>query len=381
MPTRWPVHAPARRADAMHHTTTSASEQARHADDVAACRAVLRQNSKTFHAASLMLPRRVRNPASVLYGFCRLADDAVDVDGGRLEATARLRERVLRAYAGTPLPVPADRALAEVARRHGIPRQLFEALIDGLEWDARGRRYETLEELQDYAARVAGTVGAMMAALMQARSPQALARACELGVAMQLSNIARDVGEDARMGRLYLPLQWLREAGIDPDAWLARPVFDSRLAGVVQRLLDEADALYARVGAGVAVLPLGCRPGINAARMLYAEIGREVERAGLDSVSRRAVVPGRRKLRLLARALMLLRPRRAGLWLHPLPAIAPLVHATLAAAPEAGPLPPAWWQFARRWENVLGTFQRLAERDRQLRRMATGAGGEPSRQA
>jgi 15-cis-phytoene synthase len=374
MPMFLPARAPALRADAMGR-----DDATDHAADVAACRAVLRQHSKTFHAASLMLPRRVRNPASVLYGFCRLADDAVDVDGGRLEATARLRERVLRAYSGAPLPVPADRALAEVARRHGIPRQLFEALIDGLEWDAQGRRYETLAELQDYAARVAGTVGAMMAALMQARSPQALARACELGVAMQLSNIARDVGEDARMGRLYLPLQWLREAGIDPDAWLARPVFDSRLAGVVQRLLDEADLLYARVGGGVALLPVGCRPGINAARLLYAEIGREVERAGLDSVSRRAVVPGRRKLALLAQALLRIRPRRAGLWLHPLPAIAPLVHATAAAAPAGGALGPAWWQFSRRWEAVLGTFERLAQRDRQQRSLVGGArsGGLP----
>eukprot|EP01036_Dinobryon_divergens_P001452 gene1452-1889_t len=129
-----------------------------------------------------MLPRRVRNPASVLYGFCRLADDAVDVDGGRMEATARLRERVLRAYSGTPLPVPADRALAEVARRHGIPRQLFEALIDGLEWDAQGRRYETLAELQDYAARVAGTVGAMMASAATAYGPMGEVAAIPFGI-------------------------------------------------------------------------------------------------------------------------------------------------------------------------------------------------------
>ena len=120
----------------------------------------------------------------------------------------------------------------------------------------------------------------MMALLMGVRTPEGLARACDLGVAMQLSNIARDVGEDARMGRLYLPQAWLVEAGIAPDARLAAPVFSPALGAVVRRLLDAADALYRRVDAGVARLPLACRPGINAARFLYAEIGHEVARSG-----------------------------------------------------------------------------------------------------
>ncbi|WP_431267668.1 phytoene/squalene synthase family protein [Dankookia sp. P2] len=104
-------------------------------------------------------------------------------------------------------------------------------------------------------------------------------------------------------GRLYLPLAWMREAGLDPDSWLAAPVFDARLAGVVQRLLGEAAALYRRSEAGIARLPLACRPGIGAARWIYAEIGHQVARQGFDSVSRRAVVSGRRKAALLARSL------------------------------------------------------------------------------
>jgi phytoene synthase len=142
----------------------------------------------------------------------------------------------------------------------------------------------------------------MMSVIMRARSEQALARACDLGVAMQLTNIARDVGEDARCGRLYLPLQWMREVGLDPDAWLASPVFDERIAGVVRRLLKAADMLYSRAAHGVALLPRDCRPAICAAGLVYAEIGRELERAGLDSVNTRAVVSGRRKLVLLALA-------------------------------------------------------------------------------
>lgn len=102
--------------------------------------------------------------------------------------------------------------------------------------------------------------------VMGARSPAALARACDLGVAMQLSNIARDVGEDARAGRVYLPLAWLREAGVDVEAWLAAPAFDARIAAVVQRVLAEAERLYAGVDSSVASLPASCRVGINAAR-------------------------------------------------------------------------------------------------------------------
>ena len=273
------------------------------AEDLAACRALLRGGSRSFSLASGLLPRRVRDPAVALYAFCRLADDAIDRDKGGAAALARLRDRLGRAYAGRPLPIPADRALARVVARFAIPFALPHALLEGLAWDAEARRYETLDELTAYAIRVAGTVGEMMALVMGVRAPETLARACDLGVAMQFSNIARDLGEDAREGRLYLPLRWLREAGIDPDAWLAAPVFDAAVAAVVRRLLAEAEALYARADVGIAALPLSCRTGIRAARLLYAEIGAEVARRGHDSVTGRAVVPLPRKLVVLARGL------------------------------------------------------------------------------
>jgi 15-cis-phytoene synthase len=103
---------------------------------------------------------------------------------------------------------------------------------------------------------------------------------------------------------LYLPCAWLREEGIDPDRWLANPVFDAAVGRVVQRLLEAADALYARAALGIAWLPPLCRPGMHAARVLYAEIGREVERQGLDSIAQRAHVRWQRKLRLLPQVLV-----------------------------------------------------------------------------
>jgi 15-cis-phytoene synthase len=333
--------------------------------DMQACKELMRGGSKSFFAASRVLPARVRGPAVALYAFCRVADDAIDNSTNPAHSMAHLQERLQRIYAGQPMMFDADRALADVVARFGIPRALLEALLEGFAWDASGRRYNTIEDLHAYGARVAGTVGAMMAVIMQTRSPAAVARACELGVAMQFTNIARDVGEDARNGRLYLPRQWLQEAGVEPEAWLRRPVFNTAIASVVSRLLAEADALYRRAEHGVAELPRDCRPAIQAARLVYADIGREVARAGHDSVTRRAVVSGERKLALMARAMSaaLLVPAAVDPKLAPLPAVQFLVDAA-AVAPRPAL---ASGSFYDRTLWVIDLFERVAERDRAAR--------------
>jgi phytoene synthase len=136
-----------------------------------------------------------------------------------------------------------------------MPRELPEALLEGLAWDGMERRYASLSDLRSYSARVASAVGAMMCVLMEVRDPHALARACDLGVAMQLTNIARDVGEDARAGRLYLPTDWMEAEGIDIDAFLADPRPSPQIRRIVKRLLAEANRLYFRSEPGIARLP------------------------------------------------------------------------------------------------------------------------------
>jgi phytoene synthase len=282
-------------------TTPALVQPASGSDDLDACAALMRTGSRTFFAASRLLPQRVRASAIALYAFCRVADDLVDNGDLRLDqALAQLGLRLDHIYDNDPLDHLEDRALAEVVRRHDLPRPLLDALLDGFAWDAQGRAYDTLEDLHCYGARVAGSVGAMMCWIMGVRSAQALARACELGVAMQLTNIARDVGEDARNGRLYLPRRWLSEAGVDAEAWLAEPACTPALQAVVERLLAEADRLYGQASGGIALLPRDCRSAILAARLVYAEIGQQLRRDGLDPLARRAVVPRSRKLVLLA---------------------------------------------------------------------------------
>ncbi len=270
--------------------------------DLQECVATMRDGSKSFFAASRILPQRVRDPATALYAFCRITDDVADAVDAEPDAILKLRERLDRIYQGTPDDIAADRALSIVVKEFDLPISLPLALIEGYEWDTRFKTYDTLEDLLDYCARVAGTVGAMMCVIMDRREPETLARACELGLAMQLTNIARDVGEDAANGRIYLPLSWLREAGLDPQAWLAKPEFNDEIASVIARLLKHADVLYSRAENGISDLPWDCRPAIQAARLIYAEIGRQVEKLNLDSVSTRAYVPSKRKVVLLAEA-------------------------------------------------------------------------------
>ena len=265
-------------------------------DDRAACQALIQQGSKSFYAASLLLPSDMRMPTYAVYAFCRIADDAVDDEGACRTATARLRQRLQAVYAGNPEDHPCDRALADVVIMYDLPRALFEALIEGLEWDQAGRTYDSIEELHSYAARVASAVGTIMTCVMGRKSTNTLARACDLGVAMQLTNIARDVGEDARNGRVYLPRDWLSEVGLTADELIENPQMTSALATVVKRLLSHADTLYEQSLMGIADLPLRSRPAINAARRIYAAIGEQILANGYDVINLRAYVPTSRKL-------------------------------------------------------------------------------------
>ncbi|MFK7861250.1 MAG: phytoene/squalene synthase family protein [Granulosicoccus sp.] len=272
--------------------------------DLVACQELIKHGSHSFFMASLLLPRRTAIPATALYAFCRIADDLIDADNAGDAAIQELSSRLDSIYANAPQEYPEDRALAEVVHQFSIPRAMPDALIEGLAWDTTERTYDTLSELYDYAARVAGCVGAMMTLIMRTSDRRAVARACDMGVAMQLTNISRDIGEDARMGRLYLPRRWFTQAGIDAEEWLANPVQNEHITAMCKRLLSYADVLYKRSDSGVALLPLNCRAGIRAARVIYSDIGRQIARQHYETVDKRAIVPLPRKTYLLAKSLM-----------------------------------------------------------------------------
>ncbi len=330
--------------------------------DLEACDAAIRTGSYSFHAASRLLPARYRDPALALYAFCRLADDSVDLQDEKTAAVLRLGERLEAAYAGRPENAPEDRAFTAMAEACELPRALPEALLEGLAWDAMERRYQTLSDVRSYSARVASTVGAMMAVIMGVRDPNALARACDLGVAMQLTNIARDVGEDARAHRIYLPLDWLTEAQLEPANFLRDPTPSESVRRMVRRLLGEARRLYTRGETGIPALPTSCRPGIYAARHIYDGIGTEIARSGYDSVSLRAHTSKRQKLgwlmlssgRAVASAIT---PRSAVLFAKPLDETAFLVEAAARKTPTGSP-----WGEGRAGE-LVSLFAELKRQD------------------
>jgi phytoene synthase len=236
------------------------------------------------------------------------------------------------AYAGTPRNAPEDRAFAAIIEEFDRPRALPEALLEGLAWDAVEKRYATLSDVRSYSARVASAVGAMMCVLMRVRDADALARACDLGVAMQLTNIARDVGEDARAGRIYLPTDWMDEVGLSTQAFFDNPQATPEIKRMVRKLLAEAHRLYIRSEAGIGSLPIEARTGIFAARYIYAGISTAVRRNNHDSITLRGRTSKATKLALIGKSAVraggtVLLPQSPVLFAKPLEEVSFLVDA------------------------------------------------------
>jgi phytoene synthase len=268
----------------------------------------IRVGSKSFAAAATLFDRDTRRSVLMLYAWCRHCDDVVDGQAlghntiAPVDAAVqveRLRNQTLSAYAGEPQSDPAFAAFQDVALRHAIsPHHAFDHLA-GFALDAAETRYETIDDTLRYCYHVAGVVGLMMASIMGARDEAVLDRACDLGLAFQLTNIARDIVEDARIGRVYVPATWLRDAGI-AAADVAHERHREALARVATRLVDHAEPYYDSALAGIAALPLRSAWAIATARRVYRQIGIEVKRRGPRAWDTRAGTSRATKLRLLA---------------------------------------------------------------------------------
>lgn len=268
---------------------------------------MMRRGSKSFAAAAWLFDGATRRRAYLLYAWCRHCDDQIDgqeLGFGRAPLTrdeqlrrlATLRVRTCDAFSGRTADEPVFSAFQAVARDVQIPQRYALEMLDGFEMDVTGAEYRDLAATLLYCYRVAGVVGAMMAIVMGVRDEQTLAHAIDLGIAFQLTNIARDVLDDARNDRCYLPQSWLEEAGV-PAGGFCEPAHRAALADVVARLLDEAENYYRSAAQGLAALPFRSAWAVATAAGVYREIGMLVRARGAAAWDSRAVVSRASKAR------------------------------------------------------------------------------------
>jgi phytoene synthase len=264
---------------------------------------IISAHGKSFAFAGRLLPAAVRQDAVVLYAWCRRADDAVDEAPSRERALAaldRLEAELESLGRGVPSDEPIPAAFAELMVRCRMPIDYPRELLRGMRMDLDGTRYDDFATFDLYCWRVAGVVGLMMCHVMGLSDPTALRRAAHLGMAMQMTNIARDVAEDWGRGRLYLPDTLLGGHGLGGLASrLGRALPAAERAGLpdaVRDLLRRADAFYASGRAGLHALPWRCAVAIAAASALYRDIGRSLARQGFDPWRGRARTTTGRKV-------------------------------------------------------------------------------------
>ena len=281
----------------------------------ASSRETIRKGSKSFAAAAALFDADVRADAEMLYAWCRYCDDVIDGQdlghGMAAPDPAAARERLRALYAkteaalaGQPMDEPEFAAFQSVARGRRIPTRYPLELLAGFAMDVDARHYRTAEDTLEYCWGVAGVVGVMMALVMGVDPDDlpTLRRAQDLGLAFQLTNIARDVVEDAANGRVYLPADWLAQAGVAEGA-VADPAQRDGVFAVTQRLLALAEPYYASALDGLPRLSLRSAWAIAAARGVYRQIGLEVLRRGPRAWDTRVSTSSAMKVRLAAEGL------------------------------------------------------------------------------
>ncbi|MFW5968338.1 MAG: phytoene/squalene synthase family protein [Persicimonas sp.] len=264
-------------------------------DVVRVSRQVLADNSRSFRWAASFLPADSRDDAALLYAVCRTVDDLAD-ETSNPEDARRALDRIRGELRGAHPPRPLVEQFLALTERRGIDVGDMLELISGVESDLGPVRLTDDGELLRYCYRVAGTVGAMMSPLLGVSDKRALPHAIDLGVAMQLTNICRDVREDAERDRVYLPTERLAAVGVAPQDIIEGTANRQPVATVVCDLLDLADRYYRSADRGMAYIPTRSRVGIVVASRVYRAIGVHLKMRGGDALAGRTVVPSYAKM-------------------------------------------------------------------------------------
>jgi 15-cis-phytoene synthase len=266
-------------------------------------RAITARYARSFYFSSHFLPVEKRWATYALYGFCRYADNLIDLPRPRgkeelLAEIANLKEEVSIAYRTGESEHPIVKSFIHVAKKYGIPERYPLELIKGVEMDARFTGYETYQELNLFAYRVAGVVGLMMTYILGYEDEAAFPYAEKLGIAMQLTNILRDIQEDKNLARVYIPRDELRQFGVNEQEILDERM-SPQLRSLMQFQLKRAYGCYAEAEPGIAMLSKESRFAIYTASRIYQAILKKIELADYNPFVGRAFVPSPRKLAIL----------------------------------------------------------------------------------
>ena len=270
--------------------------------DYERCAQVTRRSRSSFYYAFILLPAERRRALYAVYAFCRFIDDIADDESIREPALLlqRWREELDRVYAGTPTRA-LSRALADSARRFNIPRALFEEIINGVEMDLSRKRYQSWEELRPYCYRVASALGLICIEIFGYRNPSAKLYAENLGLALQLTNILRDVREDADRGRIYLPLEDLARFNVSEEEIL-RGVYSPTFISLMDFEARRARELYALAQSELAAEDRATLLTAEAMRLIYAALLERIIRSNYRVLDRRHSLSAPHKLYLVGRA-------------------------------------------------------------------------------
>jgi len=274
------------------------------AESYARCRALNKAYGTTYYAATFVLPSVKRRHVHALYGFCRYADDIVD---DLAPAPVEVREKALthfgdRFFADLAAGASDDlvlKAVVHTVKAFDIDPDCFRRFLRSMAMDLSVTTYEAFEDLLQYMDGSAAVIGEMMLPILEPSSPAAVPHARDLGIAFQLTNFLRDVGEDLTRGRVYLPQEDLRQFGVDLHEHAVTPEWRNLMTFEIERTRDY----YRSADVGIRMLPRQSARCITAARVLYGEILDRIERNGYDVLSRRARVPGWRKLAVVTASL------------------------------------------------------------------------------
>jgi phytoene synthase len=267
------------------------------------CAALTRRSGSSFAAAFWMLGRPQRRAVHAIYAFCRLADDVADdpaVRGDRSALLARWRAELDAAFAGRAVH-PVGIALADAVRRFDLPRGVFLDLLAGIESDLRGDPIETFGDLRLYCHRVASTVGLLLVRVLGAGHPRALAYAEHMGIAVQLTNVLRDVGEDAAHGRIYLAREDLARLGVTPDD-LRRRELTEPIRLLLALYAERARIFYERAEASLADGDRAALRPAEAMGCIYRRLLETLQEQGFPCMQRPVRLSKPRRLAIAAGA-------------------------------------------------------------------------------